>query len=211
MDDHSTVPGVPFSLVPSPAAPWQVDQATGAVTVSALPHSDIFVDPAGGTAEAEVNAESMLNAATLLGDPPPGDFQLSARVTVDFASTYDAGVLLLWRDERHWAKLCFEFSPAGDPMIVSVVCRGVADDANAFVVAGRTVWLRVSRMGRVYAYHASLDGETWQMIRAFVLLDETTGDRIGFEGQSPTGEGCTATFDDIRFLRARLRDLRDGS
>ena len=100
----------------------------------------------------------MLNAATLLGDVPPGDFQLSARVTVGFASTFDAGVLLLWLDERRWAKLCFEFSPAGEPMIVSVVCRGLSDDANAFVVPGRSVWLRVSRVDRVYAYHASLDG-----------------------------------------------------
>lgn len=211
MDDPLTVPGVPFPLVPSSADLWQVDEATGAVTVSALPHSDIFVDPAGDTAEAQVNAESMLNAATLLGSPPAGDFQFSARVTVDFASTYDAGVLLLWHDQRYWAKLCFEFSPAGEPMIVSVVCRGVADDANAFVVSGRTVRLRVSRLGRVYAYHASLDGETWQMIRAFVLDDDMSPHRIGFEGQSPTGEGCTVTFDEIRFQSVRLSDLRDGS
>ena len=88
----------------------------------------------------------MLNAATLLGVPPDGDFQFSARVTVGFASTYDAGVLLLWVDDRHWGKLCFEFSPAGEPMVVSVVTRGVSDDANAFVVDGRTVWLRVSRV-----------------------------------------------------------------
>lgn len=211
MDDPLTVPGVPFPLVPSSADHWQVDGATGTVTVSALPHSDIFVDPAGETAEAQVNAESMLNAATLLGTPPAGDFQFGARVTVDFASTYDAGVLLLWHDERYWAKLCFEFSPAGDPMIVSVVCRSVADDANAFVVASRTVWLRVSRLGRVYAYHASLDGKAWQMIRAFVLDDDMSAHRIGFEGQSPTGDGCRVAFDEIRFVSERLADLRDGS
>jgi hypothetical protein len=153
----------------------------------------------------------MLNAATLLGTPPDGDFQFSARVTVGFASTFDAGVLLLWSGERHWAKLCFEFSPAGDPMVVSVVCRGVSDDANAFVVHGRCVWLRVSRIDGVYAYHASLDGTAWQMIRAFVLRDQTAGDTIGFEGQSPTGDGCAVTFDDIRFAPKRLADLRDGS
>ena len=110
-----------------------------------------------------------VSAATLLGDVPEGDFQLSARVTVGFASTFDAGVLLLWRDERRWGKLCFEFSPAGEPMVVSVVCRGVCDDANAFTVRGRSAWLRVSRIDRVYAYHASLDGRPWQMIRVFAL------------------------------------------
>jgi regulation of enolase protein 1 (concanavalin A-like superfamily) len=213
--DQLVVPGVPFKLVPSSAGLWRVDEAVGAVTVLAQPHTDIFIDPGNGSADAgagaALNAESMLNAVTLLGDVPEGDFQLSARVTVGFASTFDAGVLLLWLDERRWAKLCFEFSPAGEPMVVSVVCRGVSDDANAFVVPSRSVWLRVSRVDRVYAYHASLDGRAWQMIRAFVLDDETSRDKVGFEGQSPTGDGCSVTFDEIRFLPERLADLRDGS
>ncbi|WP_116070294.1 DUF1349 domain-containing protein [Asanoa ferruginea] len=204
MADQLRIPGVPFPLVPSAAELWQVDETTGAVTVSAQPRTDIFIDPAG-------SADPMLNAATLLGPAPAGDFQFSARVTVSFAATFDAGVLLVWLDERRWAKLCFEYSPAAEPMIVSVVCRGVADDANAFVVAGPSVWLRVSRLDRVYAYHASVDGETWQLIRVFKLDDETAGDRIGLEGQSPTGEGCGATFDELRFAPERLGDLRDGS
>jgi regulation of enolase protein 1 (concanavalin A-like superfamily) len=209
------VPGVPFPLAPSAAGLWRVDEATGTVTVPAQPRTDIFIDPVSGSAgtgaSAALNAESMLNAATLLGDAPEGDFQLSARVTVDFASAFDAGVLLIWLDERRWGKLCFEFSPAGEPMVVSVVCRGVADDANAFTVPGRSVRLRVSRIGRAYAYHASLDGKTWQMIRVFSLEDETSRDRIGFEGQSPTGDGCSVTFDEIRFRPERLAALRDGS
>jgi regulation of enolase protein 1 (concanavalin A-like superfamily) len=213
--DQLVVPGVPFPLVPSSAGLWRVDEAVGTVRVSAQPHTDIFIDPGNGSADAgaggALNAESMLNAVTLLGDAPEGDFQFSARVTVDFASTFDAGVLLLWLDERRWAKLCFEFSPAGEPMVVSVVCRGVSDDANAFTVRGRSVWLRVSRVDRVYAYHASPDGAAWQMIRVFVLDDETSRDKIGFEGQSPTGDGCSMTFDEIRFLSERLADFRDGS
>lgn len=185
------------------------------MTVSAQPRTDIFIDPASGSADADagvaLNAESMLNAPTLLGEAPTGDFQLSARVTVGFAATFDAGVLLLWVDQRHWGKLCFEFSPAGEPMIVSVVCRGVSDDANAFVVPGRSAWLRVSRIDRVYAFHASLDGKAWRMIRVFTFDDLRSPDKIGFEGQSPTGDGCTVAFDEIRFLPERLGDLRDGS
>jgi regulation of enolase protein 1 (concanavalin A-like superfamily) len=200
----ANVPGVPFPLQPSPADQWHVDEATGTVTVSAAPRSDIFIEPGGTSPPA-------LNAATLLGEPPEGDFQLSARVTVDFQSTYDAGVLLLWVDDRHWGKLCFEFSPADEPMIVSVVCRGVADDANAYVVPTRTMWLRVSRVDRAYAYHASSDGKTWTMIRSFSLPAAAAPDRIGFEAQAPIGEGCHVSFDDIRFVRARLADLRDGS
>jgi hypothetical protein len=153
----------------------------------------------------------MLDAATLLGTPPAGDFQLSARVTVDFVAQYDAGVLMVWIDERHWAKFCFEFSPAAEPMVVSVVTRDVSDDANAFVVADRSVWLRVSRVDHVYAFHASIDAQGWRLIRVFTLGDLLDGHTIGFEAQSPTGDGCVVTFDDIRFTSARLEDLRDGS
>jgi regulation of enolase protein 1 (concanavalin A-like superfamily) len=202
------VPGLPFPLVPSAGDHWRIDERSGTVVGSAGARTDIFVDPGQGTIE---DAESALNAATLLGVAPAGDFQLSARVSVDFGSTFDAGVLLLWVDEGCWAKLCFEFSPQGDPMIVSVVCRGVADDANAFVVAGRSVWLRVSRIGPAYASHASVDGRTWQMVRYFAIDDEPHRAQVGFEAQSPTGDGCRVSFDDIRFVPERLTELRDGS
>ncbi|MET8788166.1 DUF1349 domain-containing protein [Streptomyces sp. NPDC004589] len=202
------VPGLPFSLSPSSGEAWTIDEATATVTAAASAHSDIFIDPG---ADSQLNAESMLNAATLLGVPPDCDFQFSARVTVNFESTFDAGVLLLWIDDRHWGKLCFEYSPDRQPMIVSVVARGVADDANAFAVDGRTVWLRISRIDHAFAYHASLDGKAWRMIRSFTLDDTSTPAAIGFEAQSPTGDGCMVTFDDIHFTRERLRELRDGS
>jgi regulation of enolase protein 1 (concanavalin A-like superfamily) len=201
-------PGVPFPLTPSSVEAWTVDGPAGTITVTVDPHSDIFIDPSAGST---LNAESMLNAATLLGVPPTGDFQLSARVSVDFASTFDARVLLLWINERRWAKLCFEYSPAGEPMVVSVVNCGVADDANAFVVDGRSVWLRVSRIDHAFAYHASFDGTPWRRIRFFMIDDLSGPVSIDFEAQSPTGDGCAVTFDDIRFTRERLGDLRDGS
>ena len=202
------IPGLPFPFTPSPPLAWRFDEQTSTVVATAAPRTDIFIDPGGSTT---LDAESMLNAATLLGVPPAGDFRLSARATVGFEDTYDAGVLLLWIDERHWGKLCFEFSPAREPMIVSVVTRGVSDDANAFVVQGPSVWLRLSRIDHAYAYHASIDGEQWRMIRYFRLSDSPASVKVGFEVQSPTGDGCTVTFDDIRFVAERLGDLRDGS
>lgn len=208
MASHLYIPGVPFPLSPSPAAAWKVDEQASTVVATAEPRTDIFIDPGGA---ATLDAESMLNAATLLGDPPAGDFRFSARATVGFEATYDAGVLLLWIDERHWGKLCFEFSPAREPMVVSVVTRGVSDDANAFVVPGPSVWLRLSRIDQAYAYHASTDGKHWRMIRFFRVTESPVSVKVGFEAQSPTGDGCTVTFDDIRFVGERLGDLRDGS
>jgi regulation of enolase protein 1 (concanavalin A-like superfamily) len=205
MTDVPDVSALPFPLTASQPGVWRQDEQTGAVLASAPARTDLYVDPGGA------GAETMLNAATLLGRPPTGDFQFSARVSVDFRSQYDAGVLLLWADEKNWGKFCFEFSPASSPMVVSVVTRGLSDDANAFVVDDRTIWLRMSRTDRVYAYHASTDGTTWHLVRVFHLGDDIAGHRIGFEAQSPTGDGCTVTFDHIAFTSKRLADLRDGS
>ena len=203
-----TVPGIPFPLTPSAGSSWAVDRAAERVDGVAAPHSDIFADPGAGD---QVNAETLFNAVTLLGPAPAGDFQLRARVTVDFAAKYDAGALLLWFDQTFWAKLCFEFSPAGERMVVSVVNRGVSDDANGFVVADPWVWLRVSRLGRVWAFHASSDGAHWRLIRAFGLGGDPAALRIGLEAQSPTGEGCAVSFEQILFSSETLGDLRDGS
>jgi len=207
MSADITLPGVPFALTASDPDAWRVGEG-GTVVATAPAHTDLFVDPGG---EQSVGAESLLNATTLLGTPPPGDFQLSARVGVDFGSRFDAGVLLVWLDETHWAKLCFERSPSGAPMVVSVVTRGSSDDANGVVVTNPTVWLRISRIGRVHAFHSSLDGQVWDLVRVFALTDEVTGHRLGLEVQAPTGTGCTATFEEVGFAGATLADLRDGS
>ena len=174
-------------------------QEGAALTIETGPRTDMFVSPQGDP--------PVLNAPALLRSIE-GDFTLSARVQVAFASSFDAGVLLLYGDESRWAKLCFEYSPQREPMVVSVVTRGVSDDANGVVIDGDTVWLRVARVGSAYAFHSSLDGETWSFARHFALEGEL---EVGFVAQSPTGEGCTVSFDEIRFEQRTLGDLRDGS
>jgi uncharacterized protein len=171
------------------------------ITIAAGPRTDLFVDPAG--------ADPVLNAPLLLS-ATDGDFLLSARVRADLRATFDAGALMLHAGERTWAKLALERSPQGEAMIVSVVTRDVSDDANGPVVVGDGVWLRVARIGETCALHSSIDGERWDLVRHFAL-DAPDGLAAGFLAQSPTGEGCTATFEDIRFFSRTLADLRDGS
>jgi len=71
------------------------------------------------------------------------------------------------------------------------------------------VWLRLARVAGAYACHASLDGTHWDFIRHLSL--DTAAASIGFEVQSPSGEGCRATFTDITFSVTTLADLRDGT
>jgi regulation of enolase protein 1 (concanavalin A-like superfamily) len=137
-----------------------------------------------------------------------GDFVLAADVEVAFAATFDAGALVLWQDERTWAKLCLEYSPEREPMIVSVVTRGTSDDCNSAVVEGSNALLRVARIGRAVAFHVSLDGQRWELVRHFRF--DADAPLVGFEAQSPRGEGCAATFSRIRFEARTLGDLRSG-
>lgn len=194
MGDGFELDGLPLRWQVPPVT-WRATGGT-ALTAVAGPRTDLFVDPAG--------SEPKLSAPRLLG-APSGDFTLTARVGVEFAGAFDAGVLLLHGADHTWGKLCFEYSPQGEPMVVSVVTRGVSDDANAFIVDGSEVWLRIARRGDAYAFHASTDGKRWLFVR---LPGVTT---VGLAVQSPTGDGCTVTFSDLRYAAETLIDLCDGT
>lgn len=200
MEQTVTLPALPITLSwPTPPSAWyRIDSG---VRIEAGPVTDLFADPGGNPAT--------LNAPRLQGPLGHGDFQLSARVTVGFGGTYDAGALLIWSDRNYWAKLCFELSPQGQPMIVSVVNRGRSDDANGFTVDVGSAWLRVSRLGHAYAFHASIDGLLWHFVRYFDLEGRMA--QLGFVAQSPTSDGCAVTFDHLEFRPERLADLRNGS
>jgi regulation of enolase protein 1 (concanavalin A-like superfamily) len=198
-DQPIRLPGVPFELGwRLPPERW--DLAGEALTIRAGALTDLFVDPAG--------APAVHSAPHLLGQTA-GDFLLSARVTVDFAARFDAGALLLHRDESNWAKLCFEYAPLNVPTVVSVVTQGLSDDCNSYPVEGRSTWLRVARRGGAVAFHCSADGNTWMLVRHFAL-PPAVEISAGFLAQSPEGVGCTVTFESIRFRREPLADLRSG-
>lgn len=198
MTDPIEIGTLPFELS------WEVEpvgfRAGDSLRVEAGPETDLFVDPGTRTAQ--------LNAPRLVGHVA-GDYTFAARIGADLRATFDAGALLLFADERSWAKLCIELSPQGDAMVVSVVTRGVSDDCNSLVVEGDDVWLRLARIGDAFAFHASLDGTLWQLVRHFSL--GTHGEpRVGFLVQSPRGTGCVATFEQIAFTAGRLADIRSG-
>ena len=205
---------VPEVFLASKGSEWSVDEQSQSLTGIAHPVSDIYIDPSchqPGSAAAPRH-----DAATLMTSAPAGDFQLSSTVTVDFKETFDAGVLLLRANEHTWAKLCFEYSPDGEAMVVSVVNKGkTSDDANAFVVSGSTVGLRISRKANVYSFHAAVEKNRWIFIRAF-SFDEPAGENldkmtVGFMAQSPNGAGCKVEFGDISLTNTTLADLRDGN
>jgi regulation of enolase protein 1 (concanavalin A-like superfamily) len=190
-----------------PELNWRV-QPTGqseigetSIVFAAGPRTDLFTDPAGGDPKAD--------APFLIGRPI-GDFQLRARVAAPLAATFDAAALVVWASPTEWGKLALEYSPQREVTIVSVVTRGVSDDANAFTVPEPFAWLRVGRSGETLAFHASLDGLWWSLIRVFTFTGAGEAS-AGFLVQSPTGDGLRGGFDQIEWQAGPLGDLRNGS
>src|SRR5712664_720808 len=131
------IPGLPGTLTwqNAPRA-WNIDRKN-VLTISSNPKTDWFVDPFDGTVAK--------TAPILLFTPGP-DYVLSARVAVQFTTKWDAGALMLWGDDHHWAKLSYEFSPDQKPTLVTVVTRGLSDDCNSLSLAGDSVYLRMARV-----------------------------------------------------------------
>lgn len=178
---------------------WKVE--SGNLTILAGENTDWFTDPAGGYAKD--------NSPAAWFTPPEASFLLSAKVTVNFASAFDAGVLQIRAREGHSGKLCFEYSPQGQPMIVSVVTHGVSDDCNSVLIDGSTVYLRLAHTPQTTSFHYSLDGVYWHFVRYFAL-GTVEALKVGFSSQSPTGKLCQAVFSEIHYRPETLKDNRSG-
>lgn len=190
------VAGIEFAELHGPVA---AVVEGGRLTLSAGPRTDLFVPPGG--------AAPVLTAPALLA-ATAGDFTLAATISVDLRSTFDAGALVLWADETTWAKLALERSPEGRAMVVSVVTRGRSDDCNSVALERGSGRLRVARLGEACAFHLRV-GDRWELIRHFTL--GSAAPAAGFLAQSPTGEGCTAAFEQIELQARQLDDVRNGA
>ncbi|NWG18130.1 MAG: DUF1349 domain-containing protein [Chloroflexi bacterium] len=195
-----TIPALPTPLR------WQSDPqhwelaADGTLSITAGRLTDWFIDPDKGTTTASAPALLM---------PVHEPCMFKALVSADHAATYDAGVLTVYQSDQVWAKLCLELSPQGQVMVVSVVTKSVSDDCNSLIVDGHSAYLRVAKLDRAYTFHYSPDGIRWHLIRYFTLGDSPDVE-IGFLAQSPTGEGCTASFSEIVYLPEKLHNIRSG-
>jgi hypothetical protein len=103
----------PLTWVPVEGEP-SVDQTTQTLSMRSAAGVEWTNDATGGAQQHQ--------AASLAFVAPSAPFTLSTNVSViGDRTTFDAGALSIWSDVVHWAKLCFEFSREGEPLVVSVV------------------------------------------------------------------------------------------
>ncbi|NLL42145.1 MAG: DUF1349 domain-containing protein [Firmicutes bacterium] len=169
------------------------------LVVQAEARTDFFKDPAGSAVQDSGHFFYRLLE---------GDFTLQTRVEVGMLSDFDAAVMMIMVDDDNWAKLCYEFTYKR-PMIVSVVTSGYSDDCNSLTVPDTGVYLRITRFADCFAFHYSLDGKWWEMIRYF-RMEASEPVKVGLVAQSPTGDGCRVVFKELLYSQRPVTDIRSG-
>jgi len=166
-------------------------------------NSDLFISPDGFYA---------INKSPRLIFKPDSDFILTAKIQLEFKSKWDAGVLLVYNDAKHFAKFCFESDFKGQPRVVSVVCNMTADDCNSMTIDKNEVFYRItgSSKGNTFGFYYSADGKSWFPVRTF-KLDKTDDLHIGFSAQSPVGKSCLVDFSNIDFQQRKLANSWEGN
>jgi len=172
----------------------------GGLRVSAPPRTDYFRDTQGAL---------VLDNGPYLGLSVTGDFVARLHVRPAFAGMYDAGGILVRSDPEHWAKLCFEATNFGTTAAISVVTRGVSDDANGPDLSVPDLWLQVCRVGDAFGMHYAVDGTAWRKVRRFHLpLPPTV--TVGLLAQSPGDAGTSVEFLWFSVERRTIANTRTG-
>lgn len=171
----------------------------GILRVQARSKTDFFNDPGTGDTTA---------TAPFLFKEQAGDFVATAWVKPDFNDMWNAASLMVYIDEVNWIKFAFENSDATGKGIVTVVTRGISDDANGVVLTHEeAVWLKIVKKDNLYAMHWSTDGLEYKMARlsAMKTVDSV---KIGLEAQCPAGEGALHEIVYFSLEEKRVEDLR---
>jgi uncharacterized protein len=187
-----------FSWINEPGQ-WGFDDS-GKLLVTAPSKADYFRHPAG----LVIN-----DSAPFLYSSFKGDFTISTRVEAEMIDEADSACLMLMLDEKNWAKICFE-NCYKSPSIVSVVTKNMSDDCNSDKVSIKNPYLRVTRAGNSVAFHYSLDGEFWKMVRYFCFENMPAEVKVGAVAQSPVGNGCKVSFDFLKYSPEPVKNIRSG-
>jgi regulation of enolase protein 1 (concanavalin A-like superfamily) len=166
------------------------------LTVKAPPRADFFHNPIG---------ESKKDSAPFLYVNTPENFILTTQLDVDMCYPNDSGCLMIMADHNNWAKLCYE-NFRGQPSIISVVTKQISDDCIGNAIGNTCPFLRISRYNQCFAFHYSIDGNTWFLVRYFGM-EHIESLKIGVVSQSPAGEGCAMSFKCLRLAPNTNKDV----
>lgn len=177
------------------------------IIMKAPASSDFFCNN-GSIAEEGITPDTLTNAPFFYTEVS-GDFVMRVKVAHDFKDTYDSASIMVLKDLTVWAKACFELTDFNTHAVVSVVTNQTSDDANGCNISGREVWLQAARSGNSFAFHYSIDGNKFDMMRFFNLPAEETI-KVGLLAQAPTGDGGERIYQNYSLERRTVKNIRTG-
>ncbi len=185
-----------------------VVQTKERLEIVATPNSDFFCNN-GSISEEGISPESLCNAPFYYTEIA-GDFVMRVKVSHDFRDTYDSSSIMVMVNFQNWAKACFEKTDFGTHAVVSVVTKsGESDDANGCNIDGNSVWLQVCRVQNSFAFHYSVDGSHYYMMR-FFNLPVAEKIKLGFLAQAPMGDGGVRVYESIVIENRTVKNIRFG-
>lgn len=177
------------------------------IEIFAPKESDFFCNN-GAVGDEGITPESLSNAPFYYTEVT-GDFIMRVKVSHEFKDIYDSSSIMVMQDMTHWAKACFELTDFNTHAVVSVVTKDQSDDANGCNIEGNSVWLQVCRVGQSFAFHYSIDGKNYYMMRFFNLPAEKTL-KVGLLAQAPTGSGGVRMYEDLSIEKRKVKNIRMG-
>jgi uncharacterized protein len=174
----------------------------GTIIIRSDAKKDFFNDPDG--------KQSTGSAPILLAEVDnTKPFTLTAKVTPEFNTTYDAGALYVFSSAMLWQKFAFERDERGRTRIVSVRTIETSDDNNHDVVTEESVYLKISSDTNTVGFYYSTDNQTWNLARLY-KNSYPTKVWLGVSSQSPTGDGNMSAFEDCILTDKAISDFRLG-
>ena len=122
---------------------------------------------------------------------------------------YDAGMLFIFVDEKHWLKFAFEADERMNARIVTVRTNGTSDDNNHDVEKDSVIFLKISSDTKSIGFYYSNDNKIWNLVRVF-KNEYPQNIFVGVGTQSPAGDGNKTVFYGIEFSDSAVKDFRSG-
>jgi regulation of enolase protein 1 (concanavalin A-like superfamily) len=170
----------------------------GVLRITPSTDTNLFRSPGGNF--------DVMNAPMVLFAPAE-NFTLKAKISAQLADAYDVGAMVLYEDDMHWAKLCFENSGLHEATIVSVVTRERSDDVNSETIASPFAYMAIARKGNEFSMHFSRDGQQWGLVRHFQVPFGAKL-RVGFTAHTFSNKQFSAGFSEIVYRATAPENMR---
>ncbi|HSZ87632.1 MAG TPA: DUF1349 domain-containing protein [Puia sp.] len=172
------------------------------ITLTSTKETDFFIEPGGAyeKSDAPLVLKKIDNTKS---------FTLTAELKPEHIVKYDAGMLFIFVDEKHWVKFAFEADERMNTRVVTVRTNETSDDNNHEVVKDSIIFLKISSDAKSVGFYYSTDNKIWNLVRVF-KNEFPKNILVGIGTQSPAGNGNKTVFYGVQFSESAVKDFRSG-